>query len=81
MVGGLNGLRARLKQVRGEGGPSMRNEVPGTGEDFLPPLRPVVHNGSVPAKEEEKPRREHEYRVVTRSPACRGVRGRPGECH
>ena len=41
MVGGSNGLSARLKQVDSEGSPPMRNRVPSTGEDISPSLRPI----------------------------------------
>ena len=72
MVGGLSGLSARLKQVDEEGDPPMRNGVPSTGEDYFDRASygraSVASDRSVPripAEEEEKIRREYEYKIAT----------------
>jgi hypothetical protein len=72
MVGGLNGLSARLKQVDEEDDPPTRNGVPSTGEEFFDRLsygRTSVASdrsvSKVPGEEEEKIRREYEYRIAT----------------
>ena len=72
MVGGLNGLSARLKQVDGEDSPPMRNGIPSAGEDYFDRTSygrtSVASDRSIPriaAEEEEKIRREYEYRIAT----------------
>ena len=72
MVGGLNGLSVRLKQ----GGSPMRNGVPASS--WRVAFDKSIPSTSIPAEGEEKVRREHEYRVVTRPPAWRGIQGRLG---
>ena len=72
MVGGLNGLSARLKQVDEEDHNPMRNGVPSTGEDYFDRVSygraSVASDRSipkVPGEEEEKIRREYEYKIAT----------------
>ena len=72
MVGGLNGLSARLKQVDEEDNVPTRNGVPSTGEDYFDRMsygRASVASdrslSKVPSEEEEKIRREYEYKVAT----------------
>lgn len=74
MLGGLNGLSARLKQVdeEEESDPPMRNGVPSAGEDYFDRVsygRTSVASdrsaSKVPGEEEEKIRREYEYKIAT----------------
>lgn len=72
VVGGLNGLSARLKQVDEEDNPPTRNGVPSTGEDYFERMSygraSVASDRSasrVPGEEEEKIRREYEYKIAT----------------
>ena len=72
MVGGLNGLSARLKQVDDGGNSPVRNGVPGTGEDYFDRASygrtSVASDRSasrIPAEEEERIRREYEYKIAT----------------
>ena len=72
MVGGLNGLSARLKQVDEESDHPTRNGVPSTGEDYFDRMsygRASVASdrsaSKVPGEEEEKIRREYEYKIAT----------------
>jgi hypothetical protein len=72
MVGGLNGLSARLKQVDEEESPPMRNGVPSTGEDYFDRMsygRASVSSdrsaSKIPGEEEEKIKREYEYKIAT----------------
>lgn len=72
MVGGLNGLSARLKQVDVEDSPPMRNGVPSTGEEYFDRTSygrtSVASDRSIPripSEEEEKIRREYEYKIAT----------------
>ena len=72
MVGGLNGLSARLKQVDEEGDLPARNGVPNTGEDYFDRASygriSVASDRSasrIPGEEEEKIRREYEYKIAT----------------
>ena len=72
MVGGLNGLSARLRQVDEEDIPPMRTGVPSSGEDYFDRMsygRTSVASdrsvSKVPAEEEEKIRREYEYKIAT----------------
>jgi hypothetical protein len=72
LVGGLGGLSARLKQVDDEDNPPMRNGVPGTGEEYFDRMsygRTSVASdrsaSKVPGEEEEKIRREYEYKIAT----------------
>jgi protein SPA2 len=71
MVGGLNGLSARLKQVDEEDN-HPRNGVPSNGEDYFDRMSygrtSVASDRSVhklPGEEEEKIRREYEYKIAT----------------
>ena len=80
MVGGLNGLSARLKQVDEEDGPPARNGVPSTGEDYFERVsygRTSVASdrsmSKVPAEEEEKIRREYEYKIATMQSRITGL--------
>ena len=72
MVGGLNGLSARLKQVDEEENPPTRNGVPSSGEEYFDRMSygrtSVASDRSVPkvpGEEEEKIRREYEYKIAT----------------
>lgn len=72
MVGGLNGLSARLKQVDEEDNPPARNGIPSSGEEYFDRMsygRTSVASdrsvSKVPAEEEEKIRREYEYKIAT----------------
>lgn len=72
MVGGLNGLSARLKQVDEEDNPPTRNGVPSTGEDYFDRMSygraSVASDRSISkihGEEEEKIRREYEYKIAT----------------
>jgi len=72
MVGGLNGLSARLGRVDEEGSPPVRNGVPGAADDYFDRLsygRTSVASdrsvSKVPGEEEEKIRREYEYKIAT----------------
>lgn len=72
MVGGLNGLSARLKQVDEEDIHPTRNGVPSTGDDYFDRMsygRTSVASdrsvSKVPGEEEEKIRREYEYKIAT----------------
>ncbi|KAF9648389.1 hypothetical protein BDM02DRAFT_3082236, partial [Thelephora ganbajun] len=72
MVGGLNGLSARLKQVDEEDNSPLRNGVPSTGEDYFDRMsygRTSVASdrsaSKIPGEEEEKIRREYEYKIAT----------------
>ena len=72
MVGGLNGLSARLKQVDEEDSLPTRNGVPSAGEDYFDRVsygRTSVASdrsaSKVPGEEEEKIRREYEYKIAT----------------
>lgn len=69
---GLNGLRARFKQVDEEDNPPTRNGVPSSGEDYFERMsygRTSVASdrsvSKVPGEEEEKIRREYEYKIAT----------------
>jgi hypothetical protein len=72
MVGGLNGLSARLKHVDEEDNPPIRAGVPSGGEDYFERMsygRTSVASdrsaSKVPGEEEEKIRREYEYKIAT----------------
>ena len=72
MVGGLNGLSARLKQVDEEDNHPTRSGVPSNGEDYFDRMsygRTSVASdrsaSKVPGEEEEKIRREYEYKIAT----------------
>lgn len=72
MIGGLNGLSARLKQVDEEDNPPTRNGIPSSGEDYFDRMsygRASVASdrsiSKVPGEEEEKIRREYEYKIAT----------------
>ena len=72
MVGGLNGLSARLKHVSEEDNHPTRNGVPSTGDDYFDRMsygRTSVASdrsaSKVPGEEEEKIRREYEYKIAT----------------
>ena len=72
MVGGLNGLSARLKQVDDGDSSPMRNGVPSTGEDYFDRAAfgrtSVASDRSasrIPGEEEERIRREYEYKIAT----------------
>ena len=72
MVGGLNGLSARLKQVDEEDSPPVRNGVPSSGEEYFDRLSygraSVASDRSVTkaaGEEEERIRREYEYKIAT----------------
>lgn len=69
--GGLNGLSARLKQVDEED-PPMRTGVPSSGEEYFERMsygRTSVASdrsaSKIPGEEEEKIRREYEYKIAT----------------
>lgn len=71
-LGGLNGLSARLKQVGEEDNSPMRTGVPSGGEDYFDRMsygRTSVASdrstSKVTGEEEEKIRREYEYKVAT----------------
>ena len=72
MVGGLNGLSARLKQVDDGDNSPMRNGVPSTGEDYFDRAgfgrTSVTSDRSasrITAEDEERIRREYEYKIAT----------------
>lgn len=72
MVGGLNGLSARLKQVDEEDNHPTRNGVASNGDDYFDRMsygRTSVASdrsaSKVPGEEEEKIRREYEYKIAT----------------
>ena len=72
MVGGLNGLSARLKHVDDGDSSPMRNGVPSTGEDYFDRVTygrtSVASDRSasrIPGEEEERIRREYEYKIAT----------------
>jgi len=72
LVGGLNGLSARLKQVDDGDSSPIRNGVPSTGEDYFDRVAlgrtSVTSDRSasrIPGEEEERIRREYEYKIAT----------------
>jgi hypothetical protein len=72
LVGGLNGLSARLKQVDDGDDPPMGNGIPNTGEDYFERVSygraSVASDRSasrIPGEEEERIRREYEYKIAT----------------
>ena len=72
MVGGLNGLSARLKQVDEEDSHPVRSGAPSSGEEYFDRMsygRASVASDRSAAKvageEEERIRREYEYKIAT----------------
>ena len=72
MIGGLNGLSARLKQVDDGDSSPMRNGVPSAGEDYFDRAAfgrtSVASDRStsrIPGEEEERIRRDYEYKIAT----------------
>jgi len=86
MVGGLNGLSARLGRVDEEDAPPMRNGVPSTGEDYFDRMsygrtsvasdRPA---SKISGEEEDKIRREYEYKIATMQGKIAGLERDLGE--
>lgn len=72
MVGGLNGLSARLKQVDDVDTPPVGNGTPTNGEDYFDRASygrvSVASDRSasrIPGEEEQRLRREYEYKIAT----------------